>query len=140
MRAIANSDAYQLSSRYNGTYNSAWDALYARKFVRRLWSEEVHDAIVQGCGNDTMVLVVGALERIWAGHASEVYESDTYEPPALDVWRASLRDHQRIATMIDRGDAKVSAFALKHLEATHTYMSTVDGRRRVTGAATAALS
>src|SRR5436190_10625636 len=38
--------------------------------------DRFHDAIVQGCGNDTMVLVVGALERIWAGHASEVYESD----------------------------------------------------------------
>ena len=50
MRAIANSNAYQLSSRYNGTYNSAWDTLYARKFVRRLWSEEVHDAICQATG------------------------------------------------------------------------------------------
>ncbi len=47
MRTIANSNAYQLSSRYPGTYNPAWDALYARKFVRRLWAEEVHDAIVQ---------------------------------------------------------------------------------------------
>ncbi|MBS1858058.1 MAG: DUF1553 domain-containing protein [Acidobacteria bacterium] len=47
MRAIVNSNAYQLSSRYEGTYNPAWDALYARKFVRRLWAEEIHDAIVQ---------------------------------------------------------------------------------------------
>lgn len=47
MRNITNSQAYQLSSRYNGTYNSAWDALYARHFVRRLWSEELHDAIAQ---------------------------------------------------------------------------------------------
>jgi Protein of unknown function (DUF1549)/Protein of unknown function (DUF1553) len=47
MRTIVNSQAYQLSSRYSGTYDSAWDALYARHFVRRLWSEEVHDAIAQ---------------------------------------------------------------------------------------------
>src|SRR5581483_886242 len=47
MRTITNSQAYQLSSRYNGAYNSAWDTLYARHFVRRLWSEELHDAIAQ---------------------------------------------------------------------------------------------
>ena len=47
IRTIANSRAYQLSSRYEGTYNSSWDTLYARKFVRRLWAEEVHDAVAQ---------------------------------------------------------------------------------------------
>ncbi len=45
MRQIANSQAYQLSSRYDGQWNDAWASLYARKFVRRLWAEEVHDAI-----------------------------------------------------------------------------------------------
>jgi hypothetical protein len=47
MRTIANSQAYQLSSRYNGTYDAAWDTLFARHFVRRLWSEEMHDAVAQ---------------------------------------------------------------------------------------------
>jgi len=47
MRTIVNSQAYQLSSRYSGTYNQAWDSLFARHLVRRLWSEEVHDAIAQ---------------------------------------------------------------------------------------------
>jgi hypothetical protein len=45
MRLIANSDTYQLASDYPGTYNVAWDSYFARKFVRRLWSEEVHDSI-----------------------------------------------------------------------------------------------
>lgn len=47
MREIVNSQAYQLSSRYNGTWNEAWEPLFARKMVRRLWAEEVHDAIAQ---------------------------------------------------------------------------------------------
>ncbi|HYM11592.1 MAG TPA: DUF1549 domain-containing protein, partial [Bryobacterales bacterium] len=47
MREIVNSRAYQLSSRYNGTWNEAWEPLFARKMVRRLWSEEIHDAIAQ---------------------------------------------------------------------------------------------
>ena len=40
MRKIANSQAYQLSSEYNGTWNAAWEPLFARKQVRRLWPAE----------------------------------------------------------------------------------------------------
>ena len=50
MREIANSDTYQLSSRYPGQWNAAWEPYFARKFVRRLWGEEIHR-----CG--------GAIER-----------------------------------------------------------------------------
>jgi hypothetical protein len=47
MRQIANSDAYGLSSRYNGDWNPLNEPLFARKLVRRLWAEEIHDAIAQ---------------------------------------------------------------------------------------------
>jgi len=50
MREITNSQAYQLSSRYNGNWNPAWTPLFARKMVRRLWSEELHDAITATSG------------------------------------------------------------------------------------------
>ncbi|MBM3804110.1 MAG: DUF1553 domain-containing protein [Acidimicrobiia bacterium] len=50
MRRIVNSQSYQLSSRYNGTWNVNWERLFARKLVRRLWGEELHDAIVQSSG------------------------------------------------------------------------------------------
>ena len=50
MRKIVNSEAYQLSSEYNGTWNPAWEPLFARKLVRRLWGEEIHDAVVQSSG------------------------------------------------------------------------------------------
>ena len=46
MRLIANSDAYQLASDYPGAYNPLWDQYFARKNVRRLWSEEIHDSII----------------------------------------------------------------------------------------------
>jgi len=45
MSQIVNSQAYQLSARYDGTWNDAWSTLYARKLVRRLWGEEIHDAV-----------------------------------------------------------------------------------------------
>jgi hypothetical protein len=50
MRKIVNSEAYQLSSEYNGTWNPAWEPLFARKLVRRLWGEEIHDAVLQSSG------------------------------------------------------------------------------------------
>jgi hypothetical protein len=49
-KEIVNSRAYQLSSRYNGTWDVANQTLFGRKLVRRLWAEEVHDAIAQSSG------------------------------------------------------------------------------------------
>ncbi|HEY4360196.1 MAG TPA: DUF1549 domain-containing protein [Bryobacteraceae bacterium] len=50
MKEIVNSNAYQLSSRYNGTWDPSTASLFGRKLVRRLWSEEVHDAITTSSG------------------------------------------------------------------------------------------
>lgn len=50
MREIANSQTYQLSSRYSGTWNASWEPYFARKYVRRLWAEEVVDGIMQSSG------------------------------------------------------------------------------------------
>lgn len=48
MREIANSQAYQLSSRYDpSAWDDSWEPLFARKLVRRLWAEEVHDSVAQ---------------------------------------------------------------------------------------------
>ena len=50
MAEIVNSQTYQLSTQYPGTWNAAWQPYFARKYVRRLWAEEVHDAVVQSAG------------------------------------------------------------------------------------------
>ncbi len=50
MKQIATSQAYQLTSRHDDQWNPDWDKYFARKFVRRLWAEEVHDAIAQTSG------------------------------------------------------------------------------------------
>lgn len=47
IRSIVNSEAYQLSSSYSGTWKPEYERLFARKFVRRLWGEEILDSIVQ---------------------------------------------------------------------------------------------
>ena len=47
---IAKSSAYQLSSKYPGEWKLEYVPYYARKFVRRLDAEEIHDAIVRATG------------------------------------------------------------------------------------------
>jgi hypothetical protein len=47
LETIANSSAYQLSSRFDGDWKIEYAPYFARKFTRRLWAEEVHDAICQ---------------------------------------------------------------------------------------------
>lgn len=110
------------------------DAPRTREVIDRF-----HQAIVIGCGNETMVLTVGALERVWAGHATAVYESDVYEDPVdLAPWKALLRDHERLVKAIDRGDPGIATLAQRHLEATQAYVSTVDEHRMVNATTTAA--
>lgn len=99
--------------------------------------DRFHDSIVQGCGNDSLVLAVGALERVWAGHATTVYTDVSAPEPTVKTWNASLREHERIVAAIARGDAAgVERLARSHLEATHAYMSSVDEGLTVTAAAT----
>lgn len=50
MRQITLSRAYQLSASYPGEWKPEYDSLYARKYPRRLWAEEIHDAIARASG------------------------------------------------------------------------------------------
>lgn len=59
MKLIARSSAYQLSSKFPGEWKESYAKYYARKFVRRLTSEEVYDSIVQATQQSTPVPVKG---------------------------------------------------------------------------------
>ncbi|MGH9661415.1 MAG: DUF1549 domain-containing protein [Bryobacteraceae bacterium] len=45
LSTIANSGAYQLSARFDGEWKDSYTPYFARKFVRMLSAEELHDAI-----------------------------------------------------------------------------------------------
>jgi cytochrome c553 len=47
MQLICQSQAYQMSSRFEGEYKPEYDRYYARKLVKRLSAEEIYDAIVK---------------------------------------------------------------------------------------------
>jgi hypothetical protein len=51
LRLLANSSAYQLSSRYEGEWKIDYVPLFARHYPRRLDGEEIHDQIVRATGN-----------------------------------------------------------------------------------------
>lgn len=49
-RRICQSSAYQLSARFPGEWKDNYSTYFARKFVRMLSAEEVHDALVSATG------------------------------------------------------------------------------------------
>jgi hypothetical protein len=51
IKRIVESNAYQMSSRYEGKWTLDMVPLFARHYPRRLWSEEVHDLITTATGD-----------------------------------------------------------------------------------------
>jgi hypothetical protein len=54
---IAKSSAYQLSSQFPGEWRAAYAPYFARKFVRRLKAEEIHDSLVTATNNVTEYVI-----------------------------------------------------------------------------------
>lgn len=74
-----------------------------------------HEAIVSRCGNEPMILLIGALELIWSAHESSVW-SDDGEQMQHKTMRAALRDHQRLLDAIrDGNSARAVRLAQDHL-------------------------
>ncbi len=67
VRMIAESAAYQLSTRYDSEWNVSRVPLFARHYPRRLEGEEIHDAIAKATGVTTNYLPAGWGEPVqWA--------------------------------------------------------------------------
>lgn len=89
-----------------------------------------HAEMVSQCGNDTIVLVVGALEAVWSVHEQRIYEHADVAQPSMVSWRAAQREHERIVDAIDAGNTSlVGQITRKHLAASHAF-SVVAGEDR----------
>ncbi len=67
IREIADSETYQLSARWDGQWLPDYEKLFPRKYVRRLWGEEVVDAIALASGMPVTYAVNGGMEPVaWA--------------------------------------------------------------------------
>ena|SRR5579871_4312576 len=76
VRLIANSNAYQLSSRYDGTWNPAYVSYFARHNPRRLSAEELWDAIAIATQTEEPMNVAGFPGPVM--YANQL--PDPYEP------------------------------------------------------------
>jgi DNA-binding FadR family transcriptional regulator len=73
------------------------------------WATGFHDAVVRSCGNDTLVLIIGALHKVWS-EDTVALRPDGFEPAAARRLRlAAMDDHDLIIRMIRRGDADAAA-------------------------------
>jgi GntR family transcriptional regulator, transcriptional repressor for pyruvate dehydrogenase complex len=86
-----------------------------------------HETIVERCGSETMIVVIGSLERIWSAHESSVWDEAPVEdenadsPMAKKTRRAALRDHEKMLAAIESGNQdRAVSLASAHLTATRS--------------------
>ena len=80
-KLIVKSSAYQLSSKFSGEWKDAYASYFARKFVRRLTSEELYDSIVKATNLFTDVHVRGTDFR--ARYATETRSPEDWKANGL---------------------------------------------------------
>ena len=104
---------------------------------------QFHDEIVRGCGNHTMIAVVGSLETLWSSHlqwwADETAAKGEY--PALSKRRIALSIHTKIAEAIEAGDAeRARKLSARHLADTQTFFLSADPEQRIVALSPQALA
>ena len=67
-----------------------------------------HEELVAGCGNETFMLMVGALESLWSSHVDRLARRTARlgEFAEVAVRKKMLDDHVRLVNAIRRGDAR----------------------------------
>lgn len=97
-------------------------------------SRRFHEELVNECGNETLKLVVGALESLWSNQ-EEAWARDANEAGGFPDKRRRLsgtRAHERIIRYIEDGDVdRVQRQARLHLESSLLYALDEDGSRAV---------
>lgn len=70
-------------------------------------SRRYHEALVAHCGNQTMIILAGALETLWSAHEqgwSNKVSDQSVVP--VDERLAVLEEHRRVIDAIEAGDAR----------------------------------
>lgn len=70
-------------------------------------SRRFHEALVALCGNQTMIMLAGALEMLWSAHETGWSSRVTdHSVVPVDERLVVLEDHRRVIDAIDLGDAR----------------------------------
>ena len=104
---------------------------------------QFHDEIIRGCGNHTMIAVVGSLETLWSGHLN-LWAKETAargEYPSMSKRRIALTIHSKLTDAIEAGDAdRARKIAARHIADTQTYFSAADPEQRIVALSPQALA
>lgn len=87
---------------------------------------QFHDEVVRGCGNHTVIAVVGSLEALWGGHLNWWAQERAARGklPSMTQRRNTLAAHGKITDAIEAGDGdRARKLAARHLSTTQTYLS-----------------
>ena len=104
---------------------------------------QFHDEIVRGCGNSTMIAVVGSLETLWSSHLQWWADETTArgEYPAMSSRRIALTIHNKITDAIEAGDAeRARKLSARHLADTQTFFQAADPEQRIVALSPQALA
>ena len=97
----------------------------ARRFS--ILSTRFHEHLVEGSGNATLRIVIGALQVLWTAHAAawaDTQHISQDEFPTEDYRRRSLEEHELILRLIEAGDGQSAArLARRHLDWTTEYVT-----------------
>jgi GntR family transcriptional repressor for pyruvate dehydrogenase complex len=74
-----------------------------------------HVELVAGCGNETMSLIIGALESLWSAHVDTLARRQAQHGSFGDrtIRLATLKDHERLYRAIAKGDAAAAERAAR---------------------------
>jgi DNA-binding FadR family transcriptional regulator len=82
-------------------------------------TEDFHRAMVEGCGNETLIQIVGALEMLWAAHILHVWARQPVAqggPNRHTIETASV-EHEKLVDLIELGAVEdARRFAALHLQ------------------------
>ena len=85
-------------------------------------SREFHESIVSQCGNQTLTVVVGALESLWSGFETEWASRQEGGSIPIQERREVLKEHALLISCIEAGDTeKAQEVARHHLARAQKY-------------------
>lgn len=91
-----------------------------------------HAAIIQACGNRTLILLAGAVRSVWRAHAPDGLGTGDDSESTFEARRHSVRDHRRITALIERGDGlRASELMRQHFDPALAPEGEVDGNRSI---------
>ena len=78
-------------------------------------ARQFHSDLVASCGNETMILVVGALESLWSAHVDQLGwgRSQLGSFADIEVRRMSMKDHDRLYRCIADGNVRGAEKAVR---------------------------